>query len=151
MELEHLLTYHFTVRGPLGRTEGSPRGTSQYWEMTSGTLTGHGLRAHIAMPGSDWMAESPDGFSRPQVRVALLTDDGALILMHYTGLVERTEAFTAAANDNRPTDWDDQYMRFAVTFDTGAERYRWLNRSLFVARGHILGTHELEYQIYRVT
>jgi hypothetical protein len=30
MELEHLLTYHFTVRGPLGSTEGSPRGTSQY-------------------------------------------------------------------------------------------------------------------------
>jgi uncharacterized protein DUF3237 len=151
MELEPLLTYHFTVRGPLGRTEGSPRGTSQYWEMTSGTLTGSGLRAHIAMPGSDWMAESADGFSRPDVRVALLTDDGALILMHYTGLVERTEAFVAAANDNRPTEWDDQYMRFAVTFDTGAERYRWLNRSLFVARGHILGTHELEYQIYRVT
>ena len=26
------------------------------------------------------MAESPDGVSRPDVRVALLTDDGALIL-----------------------------------------------------------------------
>jgi hypothetical protein len=31
------------------------------------------------------------------VRVALLTDDGSLILMHDTGLVERTEAFIAAA------------------------------------------------------
>jgi hypothetical protein len=151
VQLEHVLTYHFSIRGPLGRTEGSPRGTSQYWEMTSGTLTGEGLRAETAMPGSDWMAESPDGFSRPDVRVALQTDDGEMILMHYTGLVERTEAFIAAADQDRPSGWDDQYMRFAVTFDTGADRYSWLNERLFIARGHILGTHELEYEIYRVS
>ena len=60
------------------------------------------------MPGSDWMAESPDGFSRPDVRVALQTDDGEMILMHYTGLVERTEAFIAAADQDRPSGWDDQ-------------------------------------------
>jgi hypothetical protein len=151
MELEHVLTYRFTTRGPLGRTEGSPRGARQYWEMTDGTLTGRDLHARIAMPGSDWMAEAPDGFSRPDVRVALVSDDGALILMHYTGLVEHTDAFLAAAGENRSTGWDDQYMRFAVSFDTGAERYRWLNQSVFVARGHILGTHELEYEIYRVS
>jgi hypothetical protein len=75
---------------------------------------------------------------------------GALILMDYTGLVELTEAFVNAAANDQPTGWDDQYMRFAVSFDTGAEQYRWLNQSLFVARGHILGTTELEYEIYRV-
>jgi hypothetical protein len=74
LQLEHVLTYRFTVRGPIGRTEGSPRGKSQYWEMSSGTLTGSGLHAEIAVRGSDWMAESPDGFSRPDVRVALRTD-----------------------------------------------------------------------------
>jgi hypothetical protein len=42
-------------------------------------------------------------------------------------------------------------MRFAVRFETGADKYRWLNESLFVARGHLLGTTELEYEIYRVT
>jgi hypothetical protein len=83
--------------------------------------------------------------------VPLRTDDGELILMHYTGLVERSDAFMRAAGDDEPTEWEDQYMRFAVTFDTGAERYRRLNQSLFVARGHILGTHEMEYEIYRVT
>jgi Protein of unknown function (DUF3237) len=149
--LEHVLTYRFSIRGPLGSTEGSPRGHRSYWEMTSGTLTGDGIDAEIAMPGGDWAALSPDGFTRPDVRVQLETDDGALILMHYTGLVERTETFMRAASSNRATEWDDQYMRFAVTFDTGAERYRWLTRSLFVARGHLLGTTELEYEIYRMT
>ena len=94
---------------------------------------------------------SSDGFWRPDVRVALRTDDDALVLMRYTGLVEQTESFAEAASNDRPTGWDDQYMRFAVSFDTGSERYRWLNESLFVARGHILGTTELEYEIYRVT
>jgi hypothetical protein len=149
--LERVLTYRFSIRGPLGPTEGSPRGARQYWEMTRGTLTGDGLRAEIAMPGSDWMGLSPDGYWRPDVRVPLQTDDGALILMHYTGLVEQTDRFIQAASTDRATDWDDQYMRFAVFFDTGAERYTWLNQRLFLARGRILGTTELEYEIYRVT
>jgi hypothetical protein len=149
--LEHVLTYRFSIRGPLGSTEGSPHGTRQYWEMTEGTLTGEGLRASIAMPGGDWYIASPDGFGRPDVRVQLQTDDGALILMSYTGLVEQTDAFVNAATNDQPTGWDDQYMRFAVRFETGAVKYRRLNESLFVARGHLLGTTELEYEIYRVT
>jgi Protein of unknown function (DUF3237) len=150
IDLEHVLTYRFSIRGPLSSTEGSPLGTRHYWEMSEGTLTGPGLSAFIAMPGGDWYRASPDGFGRPDVRVQLETDDGALILMHYTGLVEQTDAFVDAAARNAPTGSDDQYMRFAVSFDTGAERYHWLNQSLFVARGHILGTTELEYEIYRV-
>ena len=97
------------------------------------------------------MTVSSDRFARPDVRLQLETDDGALILLHYTGLVERSDAFVKAAEADEPTDWGDQYMRFAMTFDTGAERYRWLNESLFLAEGHILGTNELEYRIYRVT
>jgi hypothetical protein len=38
--------------------------------------------------------------------------------MHYTGLVEPSPAFQAAADD-RETGWDDQRIRLAVTFDTG--------------------------------
>lgn len=135
----------------MGETQGSPRGDRQYWEMSEGTLERQGLRAHVAMPGGDWMTISSDRFGRPDVRVQLESDDGELILLHYTGLVERTDAFQTAAEANRATDSEDQYMRFAMTFDTGAERYRWLNESLFLAEGHILGTNELEYRIYRVT
>ena len=45
---------------------------------------------------------------------------------------------------------DDQYMRMFMTFDTGAERYAWLNEHLFVARGRLAGAAEIEYEIYRV-
>jgi hypothetical protein len=54
--------------------------------MSEGTLEGQGLRAHVAMPGGDWMTISSDRFGRPDVRVQLESDDGELILLHYTGL-----------------------------------------------------------------
>ena len=82
--------------------------------MWSGTLTGEGVNARLAMPGGDWMTVSTDHFGRPDVRVQFETDDGALILLHYAGLVERSDAFLAAAESDQGTDWDDQYMRFAM-------------------------------------
>ncbi len=41
-------------------------------------------------------------------------------------------------------------MRMFMTFDTGAGKYVWLNQSLFVAEGRLIGASELEYQIYRI-
>jgi hypothetical protein len=149
--LEHEMTYRFTVTGPLAATKGSPIGEREYWQMTSGTLTGKRINARIAMPGGDWMVVSADRFGRPNVRVPLVTDDGALILLHYTGLVERTDAFRNAAQNDAATDWPDQYMRMTMNFDTGSEAYRWLNESLFVAEGRLSGPKEIEYRIYRVT
>ena len=151
MQLIPEMTYRFSIRGPLASTAGSPRGERQYWEMTAGTLSGERINATIAMPGSDWYVTGNDSFGRADVRVPLVTDDGAVILLHYRGLIQTTPAFTAAAENDAPTRWDDQYMRFAFEFDTGAQKYAWLNQSIFIARGHLLGTNELEYEIYRLT
>lgn len=71
--------------------------------------------------------------------------------MHYTGLVQQTEAFKRAAEADRETAWADQYMRLSIRFDTGAANYAWLNTSLFVAAGRLLGTGRIEYAVYRVT
>jgi Protein of unknown function (DUF3237) len=46
--------------------------------------------------------------------------------------------------------WGDQYMRMAMRFDTGAQKYVWLNQSLFIAEGRLAGPKEIEYRIYRV-
>jgi hypothetical protein len=97
------------------------------------------------------MNVSNDGFWRPDVHLPFVAEDGATILTHYTGLVEQTEAVRKAAEANRPTAWHDQYMRLMMNFDAGAPRYRWLNTSLFVARGRLLGTGHIEYECYRLT
>jgi hypothetical protein len=144
------MTYRFKIRGPLPSTEGSPRGARQYWEMTEGTLTGDRINATIAMPGGDWNVVGTDRFGRPDVRVQFVTDDGAVVLLHYTGLVERTDNFNKAAESGEATGWEDQYMRMFMTFDTGAERYAWLNQHLFIAEGRLAGPSEIEYAIYQI-
>lgn len=150
LSLEHEMTYRFKIRGPLPATEGSPRGVRQYWEMTEGTLWGSRVKAKIAMPGGDWHIVGSDRFGRPDVRVQFMTEDGVPILLHYTGLVERTVAFNQAADSGGSTEWADQYMRMFMTFDAAAGRYSWLNQHLFVARGRLAGSAEIEYEIFRL-
>jgi len=97
------------------------------------------------------MSAPIDGFGRPDVRVQLETDDGVFILLSYTGLVELTETFKKAAASNTETQWNDQYMRMVMVFETGAQHYAWLNQFIFIAEGRILNKNEIEYKIYRVT
>jgi hypothetical protein len=102
------------------------------------------------MPGIDWFRPSPDGYGRPQVRLPFSTDDGAAILLEYTGVVHASEAFVDAVENDRATGWADQYLRTSLLFETTSERYAWLAHSLFIARGRLLGAYDLEYDVYRV-
>jgi hypothetical protein len=89
------------------------------------------------------------GFGGLTFHAQFVTDDGAVILMHYTGLVEQTEHFESAAGANEPTNWADQYMRLAIRFETGAKQYAWMNTNLFIAAGRLEGTGRIEYAVYR--
>src|SRR4051812_30726560 len=111
MRLESEFIYRVKTTGPLPDTKGSPRGERLYWIVSEAELEGARIRAKLAAPGSDWMNVSNDGFWLPDVRLPFVTDDGATILTHYTGLVEQTAAFKKAAETDRPPAWDDQYMR----------------------------------------
>jgi Protein of unknown function (DUF3237) len=150
-ELEYAMTYVVRTSHPLDPTADSPWGARQYWQVSEATLEGPDINARLAATGVDWMGVSDDGFWRPDVPAQFLTDDGAVVLMHYTGLVQQTARFAEAAEADEPTDWADQYMRLSVRFETGTPRYVWLNTSLFVARGRLLGTGHIEYRVYRVT
>ena len=149
--LEPELTYRVKTTHPLDPTKGSPNGARQYWQVSAASLRGKRIKAKLASTGIDWMTMSDDGFWRPNVHVQFLTDDRQVVLMHYTGLVQQTAKFKRAATADKPTDWDDQYMRLAIQFDTGAKKYAWLNQSLFVAAGRLLGTGSIEYAVYRVS
>jgi hypothetical protein len=41
-------------------------------------------------------------------------------------------------------------MRMAMWFDTTNPAYGWLTHHLFLARGRLLGTRTVEYDVYRV-
>jgi Protein of unknown function (DUF3237) len=133
---------HIVGAGPLGvRVVGG---------VTTGTVRGTRVNGTIVGPGADWMLIGPNGFGRVDVRLQLETDDGALIYVHYEGLIELNAVSSAALMDRTAeTGWDDQYFRTAPRFETGDERYEWLNRTMFVARGRVT-TDGIEYEVFRV-
>jgi hypothetical protein len=55
-----------------------------------------------------------------------------------------------ANDENGETGYGDQYLRLVMQFETGAERYGWLNTSLFLAEGRLFQTGSLECEVYRV-
>jgi hypothetical protein len=150
LQLEYAMTYVVRTSHPLDPTTGSPWGARQYWQVSEATLDGPRIKARLAATGLDWMGVSDDGFWRPDVRAQFLTDDDVVVLMGYTGLVQQTERFAKAAEADEPTEWGDQYMRLSIRFETAAPQYAWLNTSLFIARGRLLGTGHIEYQVFGV-
>jgi uncharacterized protein DUF3237 len=72
------------------------------------------------MPGGDWMSVGDDGYNRPDVRMQFQTDDGAIVLLHYTGLVERSLMFRAAAESGNETSFADNICACPCVRDRGA-------------------------------
>lgn len=151
MRLAPEMTYRETIQGPWGPTSGSPLGARLCWQVTSAELVGARIRAHLAMPGADWIRLGPDGIRRQDQRLTFVTGDNAVILLSYdNALIRENPAFLTALRTGGETSVDDQYMRMVAQFDTGDERYSWLTRSLFIGEGRVAGDHRIEYVIHRL-
>jgi hypothetical protein len=151
IRLEPAMTFYLDVSGPLEASDGSqPNPRRMWWQMTRATLEGPNIHATSAMPGIDWYTPYSEGYGRPHVRIPFRSNDGALILLEYHGVVHATPAFVRAVEENASTQWDDQYMRMVLMFDTTSTRYAWLMQNLFIARGRLVGAKSIEYDVYRV-
>jgi len=102
-------------------------------ECTGGRFDGPRLAGTVAAPTGDWVRVGRDATLRIDVRMLLRTDDGADILMTYTGV----------ATDGGAS------IRAAATFETGDERYRWANAVQAVATG-TSGGGQVTYDVYRL-
>lgn len=119
LELEQEMVYRLDVIGPLESHDGSAKDSRvQFWQMSKATLAGPRINAESAMPGIDWFTPHPNEHGRPHVRLPFRTDDGALVLLEYRGIVQASRAFLTAVEKNVSTQWHDQYMRMALTFET---------------------------------
>lgn len=128
----------FTLKGELGgRTviRGGPQGTRVVFDVTGGSFEGPRLRGTLASgPGGDWVTARTDGSFRLDVRILLKTDDGADVLMTYNGL--------GVSGENGGSS-----LRTAPQFETGDERYAWLNRVQAVGLGRGEGD-VVSYEVY---
>lgn len=136
LPVEHL----FTLTAALGGTSvitGGPQGGRAIVAVPSGTFDGPKLKGTLAEnSGGDWVTLRPDGTFKLDVRITLVTDDGATILMAYQGIGKRSE------NGN--------VLRTAPLFETGDERYAWLNQVQAVGIGSS-GDGKVIYDVYALS
>lgn len=146
MKLEHIMTYRAELAPPqvVGKAQ---FGTRQIFEVTGGTFEGPELKGEILTCGGDWLLTDDKGIGRLDVRVTFLTDDGAHIFMQYQGILELNETANKALAEGGGTDYADQYFMTQPRFETGDERYLWLNRTVAVAQGR-LQPGAVEYEVF---
>ena len=102
---------------------GTPAGDRMVFTVTEGVVTGDRLRGRSVGAGADWFVAGPGGIGSLDVRFTLETDDGALVLLQYNGRTDIAGGPGAAP------------VYVAPRFETGDERYRWLNTTLAIGKG----------------
>ena len=148
MKLEPLMEYSATLRRPPERPGPGPFGNRTVWSVTGGAFQGPKLRGKILPTGGDWILADAEGVGRLDVRATLETDDGALIYLQYFG-INRPEPGRPPRAPGELAQYGDRYFMTAPRFETGDERYRWLNGLVCVAEGK--GTPDgVAYRVFAV-
>ena len=123
--------------GEMVETGAGPKGARIVVDVLTVKVESDRVIATLATnDAADWLTLSEEGtLGVLDVRLTLRTDDGAIIYVEYGGRVDMTTGLIAAA----------------PTFQTGDDRYKWLNRVQAVSAGHVnLETGVLIYNIYEV-
>jgi len=110
-----------------------PHGMRRIVPLTGGNIEGPKIKGEVLPFGADWVLIRPDGVFQLDVRATIRTDDDELVYATYGGVVDSSR----------------DYFRTIHTFETGAEKYSWLNKIVCVGIGKRVNG-EVEYEIYQI-
>ncbi|MER7153703.1 DUF3237 domain-containing protein [Streptomyces lydicus] len=104
--------------------------------IVGGTFEGPRLSGVILPGGADWQVLHPDdGMASIDTRSTLRTHDGAHLYLSTSGVRHGSPEVLRRLAAGEAVDPAEYYFRLFCRFETGDERYRWLNRTLAVASG----------------
>jgi hypothetical protein len=105
---------------------GTPTGTRVIAEVADAVLEGDRLQGKLrGSAAADWMTLSPAMVGTLDVRALFETHDGALVYTWYQGRMDLSNGPSAAT------------VYAAPLYETGDERYAWLNLVQGVAKGRL--------------
>ncbi len=122
----------------------TPNGYRMIVNVAGGRFEGPKLMGEvIPMSGADWSRIRADGNGALDVRMTLKTDDGALLFVHWHGLMivspENRDYALDFAKPDDPNGAGRYYFRTSPQFETGDERYAWLNNLICVTKSRTGG------------
>lgn len=135
LQSTHLFTITIDLLPPIEFGD-TPAGRRRIFTVSGGNFTGDRIRGTI-MPiiGSDLLLVRADGSAQQDVRMLLKTDDGALVLMTYSGVRHASDAVNARIARGEPVSGADYYLRTAPFFETASTTYAWINKIVSVGVG----------------
>lgn len=148
MQLITLMRLRVDVAAPI-EVGATPLGQRIVANITGGQFEGERLRGTVHASGADWALLDPTGMGRVDVRIVLATDDGAQVYVRYGGFLEFNDTFGRAVTTGGETRVGELYFLTQLRFETGAERYRWLNHALAAGEGRVV-PGGIEYQVYQL-
>lgn len=136
IELIPLCTVSVTLREPIAVGAG-PAGLRLIYEVAEGSVKGDRISGHlIGQAAADWLTVTGTTATL-DVRATIETDDGAVIFAQYNGRSDVSQGPGAAP------------IYVAPRFETGDERYAWLNSIQAAGKG-ILDGLQLTYEWYEL-
>jgi hypothetical protein len=121
--------------GPPQELGAAPLGSRRIIPITGGRFRGERLAGRVLAGGADWQVVRSDGVADLDARYTLETSDGALIYVRNRGYRHGPRQVLERLAAGEDVDAALYYMRTTPLFETGDERYAWLNRLVCVATG----------------
>ncbi len=115
----------------------TPHGNRRIVYIKGGEFEGPKLKGQVLPGGGDWLLIRPDGAGELDVRATMRTDDGHLIYCYYRGVF------------HGGTDSGELYFRTTPYYETGSEKYGWLNQIVAVGVGTFT-EGRVSYKVYEV-
>jgi hypothetical protein len=103
--------------------------------ILGGEVRGEGIKGTIFPAGADFQTIRPNGLTELEAKYAFELDDGAIVYIENTGIRSGPKELLDRIAQGETVDPASIYFRSVPKFQTGAENYRWLMESLFVAVG----------------
>ncbi len=148
MKLEHLIDCHLDLK-PIVSVGSGPYGTRMIADVVGGSAEGPRLRGSYLASGADWLLVDDAGMGHLDVRCTLETHDGALIYIQYFGILELNEKVAEVlTSGSGVVDYGETNFITQPRFETGDDRYKWLNSVVAVAEGRLLA-NAVEYRVYQ--
>ena len=143
----------FTIRLAVGAMDDmgvTPYGHRRIATVAGGTFEGDELKGTVQpTPAGDWITVRSDGVWELDVRLTLKTDDGHLIFMSYRGLRHGPQWVLDRLAKGEKVDPSEYYFRTAPRFETGSEKYSFLNRIISVGVGRREATGPI-YEVFQI-